>query len=144
MAHLDVVPLGQAQSAFRTEACRGPVVRTDAPLVVASCAEACPVPVVVAALAQSAVRGQLACLTGPLHCPFLHSHTYGLGQTCRYPPLGTTGTSVSSGAEATSDRLRGWCPVRPLAHPLRAGHQHGVTSAIAAPRLRRNTTFLNA
>ena len=75
MAHLDVVPLGQAQSAFRTEACRSPVVRTDAPLVVASRAEACPVLVVAVALAQIAVRGQLACLTGPLHFPFLLSRT---------------------------------------------------------------------
>ncbi len=85
MAHLDVVPLGHARSAFRTGACRIPVVRsearpvpatrTDAPLVLASRAEVCPVPVVAVALAQIAVRGRLACLTGPLHFPFLLSRT---------------------------------------------------------------------
>ena len=74
--------MGQAQSAFRMEVCRSPVVRTearpvpathtDAPLVLASRAEVCPVLVVAVALAQIAVRGQLACLTVPLHFPFLH------------------------------------------------------------------------
>src|SRR5258708_36379035 len=83
MAHLDVVRLGHARSAFRTGACRIPVVRsearpvpatrTDAPLVLASRAEACPVPVV--AVAQIAVRGRLACLTVPMHFPFLLSRT---------------------------------------------------------------------